>query len=55
MTIQSKKGSWCPYRSCLVCQEGYCQDCEVYYTKDPQTVKQLEDLIAMKEATKIRG
>jgi len=24
------KGKWCPYKECLFCQEGHCQDCQIY-------------------------
>jgi hypothetical protein len=27
------KGGWCPYKD-IWCQEGYCQDCEIYKNKD---------------------
>ena len=24
------RGSWCPYREGLCCQEGYCSDCGIF-------------------------
>ncbi len=32
MNVQSKKGQKCPYKD-IICQEGYCQDCEIYLEK----------------------
>lgn len=51
MNIINRKGEWCPYRDCLVCQEGYCEDCHIYYERRYafRTIKELDDLKAMKE------
>ena len=27
---ESKKGQQCPYKPILLCQEGYCQECQIY-------------------------
>jgi len=56
MTLYSMKGKPCPYKQ-ILCQEGYCQDCQVYLdkAKDHRTEKQLDDLRAMRDASRIRG
>jgi len=28
--MQNYKGNWCPWRPNLFCQEGFCEECEVW-------------------------
>ncbi len=28
--MENKKGTFCPYKKCLLCQEGICRECEIY-------------------------
>jgi len=30
----SRKGRWCPYKTVLFCQEGYCRECGIYLMKN---------------------
>ena len=39
VTVISKKGTQCPYKP-ILCQEGYCQDCEIL----SQWLKELAEL-----------
>jgi len=53
------KGKTCPYKP-ILCQEGFCQDCQIYLDRqlgkyDRQTQKQLDDLVAMRSASWIKG
>ena len=34
------KGEWCIYKTTLMCQEGYCQDCEILaqFQRDTDTL-----------------
>jgi len=59
MTLYSMKGKTCPYKP-ILCQEGFCQDCQIYLDRqlgkyDRQTQKQLDDLVAMRSASWIKG
>lgn len=44
MNIKSKKGTWCPYKPCLFCQEGYCQDCMISLARTRDIKKRLLEL-----------
>jgi len=28
--MTNHKGKWCPYKNGVICQEGYCSDCNLY-------------------------
>ena len=28
--IRNHKGEYCPYRKILLCQEGYCNECQIF-------------------------
>lgn len=33
--LVNHKGTFCPYAKILFCQEGYCQDCQIYLDRKP--------------------
>lgn len=41
MVTINKKGTFCLYKPCLLCQEGYCQDCLVYLSRTRDIKKRM--------------